>query len=146
MRRLVPKARLRRVKSVEFHVSTQASAPRLQAEAGHFSSSQLFHQHPGLMPTARELQSQREIVSEAIDALEQQGVGATGEIIRSRDAAQAIAAKTRRSIYLGIVMAADRAPHWLVRGLLWSHEPYRVGRFTRVPVHLVVDTPPGEHG
>ena len=27
--------------------------------------------HPGLMPTARELQSQREIVSAAIDALEQ---------------------------------------------------------------------------
>ena len=101
-------------------------------------------QHPGLMPTQRELQSQREIVSEAVDALEQRGVVARGEVIRSRDAAQAIGAKARGSTYLEIVMAADRAPHWLVRGLLWSHAPYRVGRFTRVPVHLIVDASPGE--
>lgn len=100
--------------------------------------------HPGLMPTARELQSQREIVSEAIDALEQRHVVAMGEVIRSRNAAKAIATKTRRNSYLGIVMTADRAPHWLICGLLWTHEPYRVARFTRVPVHLIVDVPPSE--
>jgi hypothetical protein len=100
--------------------------------------------HPGLMPTARELQSQREIVSAAIDALEQRHVVATGEVMRSRNAAKAIAKKARRQTYLAIVMTADRAPHWLVRGLLWSHEPYRVGRLTRVPVHLVVDASPSE--
>ena len=101
-------------------------------------------QHPGLFPTERELESQRHIVSAAIDALEQRRVVATGEVMRSRNAAKAIAKKTRQNTYLGIVMTADRAPHWLVRGLLWSHEPYRVGRFTRVPVHLVVDASPSE--
>ena len=100
--------------------------------------------HPGLMPTARELQSQREIVSAAINALEQQHVVATGEVIRSRNAAKAIAKKACWQTYLAIVMTADRAPHWLVRGLLWSHEPYRVGRLARVPVHLVVDASPSE--
>jgi hypothetical protein len=94
--------------------------------------------HPSLMPTTRELQSQRDIVSEAIDELKRRHVDATGEVIRSRNAAKAIAAKAGQRAYLGIVMTADPEPHWLIRGLLWSHEPYRVRRLAKPPVHLVV--------
>jgi nucleotide-binding universal stress UspA family protein len=96
-------------------------------------------QHPGLFPTQRELQSQRDIVANAIDELKQQRVDATGEVVRSRNAARAIAAKACPGTCLGIVMTADLAPSWLARGLLWSHEPYRVRRLAKLPVHLVVD-------
>jgi len=95
--------------------------------------------HPGLMPTTRELQCQRDIVAEVIDELKRQRIDATGEVIRSRNAAKAIAAKADQRAYLGIVMTADPEPHWLIRGLLWSHEPYRVRRLAKLPVHLVVD-------
>lgn len=94
--------------------------------------------HPGLMPTARELQSQRDIVFAAINALERLEIVATGEVLRSRNAAKSIAAKGRQKSCLGIVITADPEPHWLARGFLWSHEPYRVCRLSRVPVHLVV--------
>jgi nucleotide-binding universal stress UspA family protein len=96
-------------------------------------------QHPGLFPTRGEIESQRQIISKAIDELEQQKIEATGEILRSRAAARAIAAKARQRDCLGIVMTADPKPHWLMRPFLWSHEPYRVGRLSKLPVHLVVD-------
>jgi nucleotide-binding universal stress UspA family protein len=96
-------------------------------------------QHPGLFPTSSELQIQRDIVSNAIDELKRAHVDATGEVLRSRNAAKAIAAKTHQRTYLGIVMTADAEPHWLIRGVLWSHEPYRVRRLAKLPVHLVVD-------
>jgi nucleotide-binding universal stress UspA family protein len=96
-------------------------------------------QHPGLFPSQRELQSQRDIVAGAIDELKRQHVDATGEVVRSRNAAKVIAARAQPGSCLGIVMTADLAPSWLVRGLLWSHEPYRVRRLAKLPVHLVVD-------
>jgi nucleotide-binding universal stress UspA family protein len=95
--------------------------------------------HPGLLPTARELQQQRDIVADAIDELKRWRIDATGEVLRSRSAAKVIAAKARERAYLGIVMAADPEPHWLIRGLLWPHEPYRVRRLAKLPVHLVVE-------
>jgi nucleotide-binding universal stress UspA family protein len=100
-------------------------------------------QHPGLFPSQRELDGQREIVAKAINALEQRKVEATGEILRSRTAAKAIAAKARQKGYLGIVMCADEEPNWFIRGFLWSHEPYRVRRLSKLPVHLVVDAAQG---
>jgi hypothetical protein len=96
-------------------------------------------QHPGLFPSQRELQSQRDIVGNVIDALKRWHVDATGEVSRSRNAAKAIAAKAHQRMCLAIVMTADPPPHWLVRGLLWSHEPYRVSRLAKLPVHLVID-------
>ena len=97
--------------------------------------------HPGLMPTTRELQGQRDNVAKAIEDLERLRIDATGEVLRSRNAAKAIVAKLRQRNYLGIVMTADPEPHWLIRGLLWSHEPYRVRRLAGLPVHLVIDAP-----
>jgi nucleotide-binding universal stress UspA family protein len=100
-------------------------------------------QHPGLFPSQRELQSQRDIVGNAIDALKRWHIDATGEVLRSRNAAKAIAANAHQRTCLAIVMTADRAPSWFIRGLLWSHEPYRVGRLAKLPVHLVVDADAG---
>jgi nucleotide-binding universal stress UspA family protein len=102
-------------------------------------------QHPGLFPSQRELQGQRDIVANAIDELERRRVDATGEVVRSRNAAKAIAAKAHQRTSLGIVMTADLPPHWLVRGLLWSHEPYRVSRLAKLPVYLVVDVTKPAH-
>jgi nucleotide-binding universal stress UspA family protein len=95
-------------------------------------------QHPGLFPSQRELDGQRQIVARAIDELERRKIAATGEILRSRTAAKSIASKARQKGCLSIVMGADQEPNWLVRGFLWSHEPYRVRRLSELPVHLVV--------
>ena len=98
-------------------------------------------QHPGLQPTQRELQAQRDIVAQAIDALERLGVVAAGEVVRSRSAAKNIAAKANAGKYIAVVMTADPEPNWLVRELMWSHDPYRVRRLAKLPVHLAVDIP-----
>lgn len=95
-------------------------------------------QHPGLQPSQRELQAQRDIVGNAIEALEKQGIVAKGEVMRSRSAAKSIAGKANTGSFLGLVMSADPEPHWLARGLMWSHEPYRVRRLTKLPVHLAI--------
>ena len=98
-------------------------------------------QHPGLQPTKLELDAQRDIVASAIEALERQGIDVKGEVMRSRSAAKSIAAKANTGSYLSLVMAADPEPHWLTRGLMWSHEPYRAKRLAKLPVHLTIEEP-----
>jgi nucleotide-binding universal stress UspA family protein len=95
--------------------------------------------HPGLQPTARELDAQRGIVGDAITALRQRHVEATGEVTRSRGAAALISKRAQQRSCLAIVMTADPKPHWLKRALMWSYEPYRVGRLTKLPFHLIID-------
>jgi hypothetical protein len=94
--------------------------------------------HPSLKPSPRELEQQRDVVSAAMDSLKLSGISVTGEVLSTRNAAKAIADKATQQNYLEIVMTADAEPHWLIRGLVWTHEPYRVRRLAKVPVHLVI--------
>jgi nucleotide-binding universal stress UspA family protein len=93
--------------------------------------------HPGLMPTKREWQKQRDQVTEVIDQLKAQGVEISGQVVSSRNAARRIVAEANRRKDDAIVMAAEPGRHWLIADMLWSQEPYRVRRLSKVPVYLV---------
>jgi hypothetical protein len=52
--------------------------------------------HPGLMPTKREWQVQRDLAAEAVDRLKRRGVEATGQVVSSRNAGKRILAEAKR--------------------------------------------------
>jgi len=96
--------------------------------------------HPGLMPTKREWQRQRELVAEAVDRLKRRGVEVSGQVISSRNAAKRILAEARRRGSEAVVMAAPAPRHWFVADFIWGQDPYRVRRRAKVPVYLVVES------
>jgi nucleotide-binding universal stress UspA family protein len=92
---------------------------------------------PGLLPTRREWDEQREIVLSAVEELKRAGIEAQGRVLGTRKAAKGV---VREAIRLGcdvIVMGADPPRARLLADLMWSQEPYRVRRRARVPVYLV---------
>lgn len=92
---------------------------------------------PGLRPTKKEWQDQRDSVTTAIDLLEKRGIQADGNILGTRKATKRILGEARRLGCEAIVMAADEPRNRLVADLLWSQEPYRVRRRAHIPVYLV---------
>jgi nucleotide-binding universal stress UspA family protein len=95
--------------------------------------------NPGLQPTRREWEEQRHNVEKAIGRLERKGVEARGRVIGTRAGAKRIVKEAKRLDCDAIVMAADPAANPVVRNFMWSQEPHRVRRRSRVPVLLVVD-------
>jgi nucleotide-binding universal stress UspA family protein len=93
--------------------------------------------NPGLMPSRHEWDQHRNAVNEAVAALEQHGVDATGNVLATRKATKRIVREAERLGCNAIVMAADPPRSRLVADLMWSQEPYRVKRRAKVPVHLV---------
>jgi nucleotide-binding universal stress UspA family protein len=99
--------------------------------------------NPWLMPSRRELDEQRALVGSAVQALQAQGLDASGRVIATRNAARRIVQEAARQGCDALVMGADPERHWLMRDLLWSQEPYRVRRRARCRVYLAVQpTPP----
>lgn len=94
--------------------------------------------NPFLMPSRRELDEQRSFVAEAVNRLRARGLVATGRVVGTRNAAARIVRESVVAEHGAIVMAADPRRGWLAMELSWAHEPYRVQRRARVPVHLVV--------
>jgi nucleotide-binding universal stress UspA family protein len=95
--------------------------------------------NPGLLPTRSEWADQRAQVAAAVKRLERHGVQADGKVLGSRKAAVQI---SEHAVKLGcdaIVMAADPPRGRIVGDFLWSQEPYRVRRRSRVPVLLATD-------
>jgi nucleotide-binding universal stress UspA family protein len=84
-------------------------------------------------------QEQREIVDDAITALEKRGVKATGHVVGTRKATRAIVREAAQENCQVIVMAADPRRNRLVADMLWSQEPYRVQRRAEIPVYLVTE-------
>ena len=93
--------------------------------------------NPALLPSKREWDEQRRQVESAITALRRSGVTARGRVVGTRQATRRILAEAAALGCSAIVMAADRARHWLIADMLWSQEPYRVRRRSPIPVHLV---------
>lgn len=94
---------------------------------------------PGLLPTKAEWAEQRGHVAKAVRRLEKKGIEADGQVLGTRKATARICSQAVLKRCDVIVMAADRKRHPLVAGMLWSAEPYRVRRRSRVPVYLVVE-------
>ena len=92
---------------------------------------------PGLLPTKREWDEQRALVSAAVKALRSRGVEAEGQVVGTRKATKRIVREAKRLGCDVIVMAADPPRNRLVADLMWSQEPYRVRRRAKVPVYLV---------
>ena len=95
--------------------------------------------NPGLFPSKREWEEQRHNVEKAVGRLERKGVEADGRVIGTRAGAKRIIREAERRGCDAIVMGADPLASALMRNFMWSQEPYRVKRRTRMPVFLVVD-------
>jgi nucleotide-binding universal stress UspA family protein len=94
-------------------------------------------QNPWLVPSKQEWQQQREIVGDAIKALEKRGVEASGHVVGTRKATRAILREAAREGSNVIVMAVDAERNRVVGNMMWSQEPYRVRRRAQIPVYLV---------
>jgi len=92
---------------------------------------------PGLLPSKHEWDEQREIVTRAVRALRKRGLSAQGHVLGTRRAARRILSEAARLECDAIVMGADAPRPWLVADFMWSQEPYRVARRSRLPVYLV---------
>lgn len=95
--------------------------------------------NPGLLPNKRELAALREIVDSAIRRLEREGIQAEGHVLATRKATARICEEAIKEECQAIVMAADPDRNRLVGDMLWTQEPQRVRRRSKVPVFLVSD-------
>ncbi len=97
-------------------------------------------QSPGLLPTKREWQQQRDLVAKAVKRLKRRGFTAEGHVLGTRKATKKIVEEARLKDCEAIVMTADADRNRFVGDLLWTQEPQRVRRRAkRLPVFLVVD-------
>jgi nucleotide-binding universal stress UspA family protein len=94
---------------------------------------------PGLLPTRREWQAQRDLVAKAVKTLRRHGLEADGAVVGTRKAAARICQQAKDLGCDVIVMAADPPRNPIVSDFLWSAEPYRVRRRAQIPVYLVVE-------
>jgi nucleotide-binding universal stress UspA family protein len=95
---------------------------------------------PGLLPSKREWQEQRDLVASAVATLRKRGFDANGEVVGTRKAAARICQQATQLGCDVIVMAADPPRNRVAADFMWTQEPYRVRRKAHVPVYLVPDT------
>jgi nucleotide-binding universal stress UspA family protein len=98
--------------------------------------------HPGLLPTKKEWQEQRDIVAKAVARLKRRGIEADGHVVGTRKSTKRIYQEAKVTGCHAIVMGADRDRHRLVRDMFWEQEPQRVrsrSKRSKLPVYLVVD-------
>jgi nucleotide-binding universal stress UspA family protein len=98
-------------------------------------------QTPGLLPSRREWEEQREIVAKAVKRLQRKGIEAEGHVLGTRKATKKILEEATREGCDAIVMAADADRNRFIGDMMWTQEPQRVRRKSRVPVFLVTDEP-----
>jgi nucleotide-binding universal stress UspA family protein len=95
--------------------------------------------NPGLLPTKREWDEQREIVNRAVKRLERKGIEADGHVVGTRKSTKRILQEAEFAGCDAIVMAADPDRSRVVGDMLWSQEPQRVRRKAKIPVFLAVE-------
>jgi len=93
--------------------------------------------NPGLLPTKREWDTHREVVTDAVKALRKRGVEADGRVVATRKATKRIVGEAARLGCEAIVMPADPPRNRFLGDLMWSQEAHRVRRRAKVQVHLV---------
>jgi nucleotide-binding universal stress UspA family protein len=100
-------------------------------------------QTPGLLPTKKEWDEQRKIVSRAVKRLERKGIDADGHVVGTRKSTKRILQEAEFAGCDAIVMAADPDRNRVTGDFLWSQEPQRVRRRAKIPVFLVLDEASG---
>ncbi len=121
------------------HLSRKAHAPVYVLMIARVWGSSFGLPHPGLRPTKREWQAQRDRAAEILHQLEQRGVEATAAVVSTRNASGRILAEAKLRRPGAIVMAAPPPRHWLIAHFFWEQEPYRVRRLAGPPVYLIVE-------
>jgi nucleotide-binding universal stress UspA family protein len=96
-------------------------------------------QSPGLLPTKKEWDEQRKIVSQAVKRLERKGIEADGHVVGTRKSTKRILQEAEFAGCDAIVMGADPDRNRVSGDFLWSQEPQRVRRKAKIPVFLVTD-------
>jgi nucleotide-binding universal stress UspA family protein len=96
-------------------------------------------QTPGLLPTKKEWDEQRQIVGRAVKRLERKGLEADGHVVGTRKSTKRILQEAEFAGCDAIVMAADPDRNRVAGDFMWTQEPQRVRRRARIPVFLVVD-------
>jgi len=93
--------------------------------------------NPGLLPTKREWDEQREMVGKVVRQLERKGIEADGHVVGTRNATKKILEEAELAGCDAIVMAADRDRSRILGDFSWSQEPQRVRRRAKIPVFLI---------
>lgn len=94
--------------------------------------------NPGLRPSKREMDMQKDLMFDALERLENAGIAAEGHIVTTRHPLKSIRKKVKQSQCDAVIMGADPCRPWFLRGFMWSQEPYRVRAHMPIPVHLVL--------
>jgi nucleotide-binding universal stress UspA family protein len=97
--------------------------------------------NPGLLPTKREWDEQRETVRRAVARLRRKGIKADGHVLGTRSATKKIIAEAVAEDCDAIVMGGDADANRLMADFMWTQEPQRVRRKAKVPVFVVPDEP-----
>ncbi len=95
--------------------------------------------NPGLLPSKAEWREQHELVASAVKSLRRKGIDADGHVVGTRKSTKRICEEATLAGCDAIVMAADPDRNRLVGDMLWSQEPQRVRRRSKLPVFLVPD-------
>ena len=95
--------------------------------------------NPGLMPTKREWDVQRDRVAVALKALKRNGIKAEGHVLATRKATKRIVSEAERLGCDVIVKGGDPPRNRFVGDFIWSQEPYRVQRRAGLPVYVVTE-------
>lgn len=98
-------------------------------------------QTPGLLPTKKEWDEQRQIVGRAVKRLERKGLEADGHVVGTRKSTKRILQEAELAGCDAIVMAADPDRNRVAGDFMWTQEPQRVRRRAKIPVFLVVTGP-----
>jgi nucleotide-binding universal stress UspA family protein len=96
-------------------------------------------QTPGLLPTKKEWDEQRQIVGRAVKRLERKGLEADGHVVGTRKSTKRILQEAEFAGCEAIVMAADPDRNRVAGDFMWTQEPQRVRRRAKIPVFLVAD-------
>ncbi len=95
--------------------------------------------NPGLLPTKAEWTEQRELVATAVKRLRRKGIAADGHVVGTRKSTKRICEEATVAGCEAIVMAADPDRNRIIGDMIWSQEPQRVRRRSKLPVFLVAD-------
>ncbi len=95
--------------------------------------------NPGLLPTKREWDEQRDMVGKVVKRIKRKGIEADGRVVGTRKATKVILQEAQLSGCDAIVMAADPDRNRVAGDFMWTQEPQRVRRRAKVPVFLVAD-------